>query len=151
MNEKQSTTLNVILCKIRKMQLSKRISWFSKTVPNHIANDSSEFEIFFQTYSNKQTLATSFTDYLKMLAALLSKNTSKQLSKKIACKTSCDKSSITKQKMVFEFHTAFHLTIAVLDHSSLNLSVRLDPTLNDAFQRWFSIGRYVYVHCVRKD
>ena len=49
-----------------KMQLytRKRISWSLKTVPNNIANDSSEFEIFF---SNKQTLKTSFKDYVKRI------------------------------------------------------------------------------------
>ena len=42
-----------------QLYVRKRISWFLKTVPNHIANDSSEFEIFFQTCSNEQTLETS--------------------------------------------------------------------------------------------
>ena len=55
-----------------KMQLysRKRISWSLKTIPNHIANDSSEFEIFFiSSCSNKQTLKTSFKDYVERITS----------------------------------------------------------------------------------
>ena len=88
----------------------KRISWSLKTVPNHIANDSSEFEIFFIVVQRNKHFKPASKNMAKehnvlnsMLSALLSskcivKDNDSLQKNSTMCERSCDKVQLPKKK-----------------------------------------------------